>query len=184
MKFLRFYNKLITLILHLVILTLAILSIIFAFTNELFISDKAALNTFEIFTSKDLSFTYSGIINFSNTLSDIAIKGGLLQSFINVKEVLAEATALKVLILVLFALHSLLALSQLFAYRTYSTFVNCLLSSILIIVIRFIAINTFKESGLITGAATYLNVVTILWLCATLVSGIQITLNHLVKTKK
>lgn len=184
MKFLKCYIKLITLGLHLIILSLAIVAIVFGFKYELFTSSASALNTYEIYTMEDLCFNYSGIINFANTMIDFSSKNTIFNSFINLKEVLGEVKVIKVLVIALISMHGLLAVSQLFAHRTKTTFINCIITTLLIIALRTVSIAAFKESGLIIGVTTYLNVIMILWLIATLVSGIQITLYSYVKKAK
>ena len=90
MKFLKCYIKLITLGLHLIILSLAIVAIVFGFKFDFFTSSASALNTYEIYTMEDLTFNYAGIINFSNTLVDLANKNTIFNSFLNIKEVFGE----------------------------------------------------------------------------------------------
>lgn len=184
MKFLKFYIKLITLGLHLIILSLAIVAIVFGFKFDFFTSSASALNTYEIYTMEDLTFNYAGIINFSNTLVEFANKNTILNSFLNIKEVLSEVKIIKVLVIAIFVMHGLLGLSQLFAHRTKTTFINCIITTLLIIALRTLAVVTFKETGLIIGVTSYFNVILILWLVATLISGIQITLQDYVKKAK
>ena len=86
MKFLKCYIKLITLGLHLIILSLAIVSIVFGFKFDFFTSSASALNTYEIYTMEDLTFNYAGIINFSNTLVDFANKNTIFNTFLNIWE--------------------------------------------------------------------------------------------------
>lgn len=184
MKFLKCYIKLITVGLHLIILSLATVAICFAFNFDLFSSTDGALHTYEIFTMKDLSFTYQGVLNFSNTLIEFSNKNTVFDSFMNIKEVLTEVKIIKVLMYALLSSHALLAIFQLFTYRTKTTFVTCIVTTILLIVLRTLSINTFADSGLIVSVTKYFNVIVILWLAAILVSGIQITLYNYVKKAK
>ena len=184
MKFLKCYIKLITLGLHLIILSLAIVAICLSFKFDLFTSTDGALHTYEIFTMKDLTFSYQGILNFSNTMIEFSNKNTIFDSFINIKEVLTEVKIMKGLVYTLFASHGLLAIFQLFTYRTKTTFVTCIITTLLLLVLKTLSINVFSDSGLISSATKYYNVVLILWLAATLISGIQISLYGYVKNAK
>ena len=184
MKFLKCYRKLINIGLHLIVLSLAVVAICLSFNFELFKCSETALNNFEIFTRKDLSFTYQGLLSFTDTMIEFSNKNTFYDTIINIKEVLAEVKVIKVLMYSLLSLHALLAILQLFAYRIKTTFVTCALTTIVMIVLRIVAIVTFKESGLIEAASGYLNAVTILWLVATLVSLGQILLNNYINKAK
>lgn len=184
MKFLKCYIKLITLGLHLIILSIATVAICFAFNFDMFASSDSALHTYEIFTMKDLSFTYQGFLNFTNTMIDFSNKNTVFDSFINIKEVLTEVKIIKALVFALLSSHTLLAIFQLFSYRTKTTFVTCIVTTLLLIVLRTLSINTFADSGLIISVTKYFNVIIILWLAATLISGVQITLYDYVKKAK
>ena len=184
MKFLKCYIKLITIGLHLIILALAVVSICFAFNYELFSSSESALNTYEIYTMKDLTFTYTGLIDFSNTIIDFSNKSTHLNSFINLQNAANDVKAIKCLVITLFSMHGLLGVFQLFSYRTKTTFINCFLTTILLVVLRFACITSFKETGLIEATTTWFVVTLILWIAATVISGFQIFLYHYVKKAK
>ena len=184
MKFLKFYLKPITVGLHLIILSLAIVGICFAFKFDLFTCSEKALNTFEIYTMNDLSFTYQGLLGFSNTMIEFANKNTIFDSFMNIKEVLTEVKVIKVLVYALLVSHALLAIFQLFAYRTKTTLVTCIVTTLLLIALRTVAIYAFKDVGLFETVTKYYNVIMILWLIATFVSGIQVTLYDYISKAK
>lgn len=184
MKFLKCYIKLITLGLHLIILSLATVVIVYGFTNEFFLSNNSAVTTYEIYTMKDLTFNYTGVIDFCNTLVEFSNKNTIFNSFLDIKEVLTEVKVMKVLVIALISMHGLLAVSQLFAHRTKTTFINLVITTILLIVLKTVAVSAFKDTGLIVAGRTNFNIMLIIMLVAILISGIQITLYHYVKKAK
>ena len=182
MIFLNNYSKLIKAFLHFIVLVLAILAIIFTYTNQLFVGDETVIKDFAMWTYKPVDFSLLKLTDFSNTFIEYAYKDTQINDFITFKVYMVNAAkTMKVFVIVIIFLHAFFAMMQLFSFRAIGTFNLCLLN--LFAIIFFIAngINGFEETKLITSYSQGYITIVVLWSIATFITFLELVYDYLIE---
>ena len=194
MFYMNYLKKPINIVISLAVLVLGVLAIVFCFTNELFgcevIRDSykdpyiTNLKYFDIKTSATSTFTFQGIIEFSTRLIENQNNTDFVNYFEITSSMVNGALALKILVIVLISCYGIFALSQLFDFRAYSSLGVSLVSFIILLVIKTVALKTFTEPYFINYTTDMLSTITWLWIIAFILSSIQVSYNLVLKYVK
>ncbi|MBQ8206831.1 MAG: hypothetical protein IJZ77_05150 [Bacilli bacterium] len=182
MLFLKNYSKLIKTLLHLAVLVLAVLAIVFTYTNQLFVGDEKIIKDFAMWTYKPIDFSLIGLTGFSNTFIEFSGKLTQINHFIEFKQYMVDYVKwMKIIVIAIIVLHGLFALAQLFTFRGIATFNLCLLNLLALIVLISTGINGLEETKLITSFSKDFITIVILWSCATLVTLLELIYDYIIE---
>lgn len=185
MKAVKYFSKLIVIVLHLAILTLLTIAIVMPFAKELFISNEIAKSSYQIATTQPLNYTFKGLFAFSNTLLENSNKSGPIFSFINFSdEIVSALKNIKVILICLFVTIGILTCSQVSKYRTYVTNICTGLILALMLILRSHCLNNFAESKLIVEASSIYQPVITLLIIALCISFVQIAFKEFINRVK
>ena len=155
MLILKNFSKPIRFTLHIAAIVLLIIAGWIFVTKELFVGNSSIINSFEIYTKKPVEFSLFGTINFSNIFVEFSNKQTQVNSLVKfTDDLVLAAKMLKVYCIAIIVLYALIALSQLFNFRTIASIIGSLFVVLSLSLLYNCAISNFETTKLITG---YLN---------------------------
>lgn len=185
MQIIKNLSKPLVFIFHILTLVFIVLAVVFCFQRELFVGNAKIVNTFEIYTFKEVNFSLMGTYQFSNTFLDFSSKN----TFLNDMAIFNESTCLaakgiKAFILIMLILQILILIVQLFNFRVQGTFILSIIHFILFIIFIHYAKTNFEATQLIVDISRSCKTILVFFSLSIFFNLFSFTIKTLVKNTR